>query len=32
MYLAVELGNVDLNPVFKGALATTCTSWSAQPF
>jgi uncharacterized membrane protein YjfL (UPF0719 family) len=22
MYLAVELGNVDLNPVFKGALAT----------
>jgi uncharacterized membrane protein YjfL (UPF0719 family) len=22
MYLAVELGNIDLNPVFKGALAT----------
>ena len=22
MYLAVELGTIDLNPVFKGALAT----------
>ena len=22
MYLAVEIGNVDLNPVFKGAVAT----------
>ena len=22
MYLAVELGSIDLNPVFKGALAT----------